>query len=195
VLSDNELRLEVGRRLRLARKSRDFGVRQLATYAGVSAALVSRIEKGEILPSFGNFRVLATVLKVRPSDLLPLESKPDPRLLRQKFIDLAIGESLCFSGADDKSGSGRSYVLVWSGSISTSECIVRKLIPADQFVELTGERHKSLRSEADGTKLILFGQIVPTDFVATTDCASCQPISVKRIRERDNSVTTRRLVS
>lgn len=195
MLSDSQLRVEVGRRLRVARESRGFGVRQLAKYSEISPALVSRIEKGEVFPSFVTFRVLAAVLKVRPSDLLPMESKPDPRLLRQKYIDLAHGESLCFSGVDNWANSNRSYVLVWSGSISTSECIVRKVIPAGQFVELTGERHKSLRSEIDGSKIILFGQIVPSDFVSAPDCVSCQPASVTKMRERDRNAATRRFVS
>lgn len=195
MLTDEELRLEIGRRLHRARKTRDFGVRQLAVYADVSPALISRIEKGDVMPSVETFRKISAVLKVRPSDLLPMAHKPDPRLLRQKSVDLAIHESICFTGDRSSGSGGRSYLLVWSGSVSTSECIIRKVVLADQFLELTGEEHKSLRSEVDGTKLILFGQIVPTDFSPSAHCDTCRPAGVSKIHERKIHDSARRLVS
>jgi transcriptional regulator with XRE-family HTH domain len=68
--------LAVGRALRALRNLRDLTARDLAARARVSAAMVSRIEKGQVAPSLATLGQLAAALQVPLASLLSEAASP-----------------------------------------------------------------------------------------------------------------------
>lgn len=70
-LPDDETRAEIlGRSLRAVRERRGLGVRELARRIDVSASLISRIERGTVMPSVGTLFALSEALEVPVAEIL-----------------------------------------------------------------------------------------------------------------------------
>jgi transcriptional regulator with XRE-family HTH domain len=61
---------EVGERLRVRRRARGLSLRELATRLGVSASLISQIERGQARPSVSTLFAIATELDASVDELL-----------------------------------------------------------------------------------------------------------------------------
>jgi transcriptional regulator with XRE-family HTH domain/mannose-6-phosphate isomerase-like protein (cupin superfamily) len=68
---------QIGHNLRALRKSSRYTLKKLSEKAGLSIALISRIENGQLSPSIKTLEKIATALGVRVSDILRNESMPD----------------------------------------------------------------------------------------------------------------------
>ena len=66
----------LGRRLRKARSGR-FTVRQLADAAGVSAGIISQVERGQGNPSFRTLYRISQALDLRVGDLIDGQQRPE----------------------------------------------------------------------------------------------------------------------
>jgi transcriptional regulator with XRE-family HTH domain len=62
--ADSPIDLAIGSALRDLRQSRSLTARQLATESGVSAAMISRIENGQVSPSISTLNALSQALDV-----------------------------------------------------------------------------------------------------------------------------------
>ncbi|PRY14683.1 helix-turn-helix domain-containing protein [Kineococcus rhizosphaerae] len=62
---------QVGARVRAHRAARGWSMRELARRAGVSQPFITKLERGDQLPSIPTLYALATALDVPPSALLP----------------------------------------------------------------------------------------------------------------------------
>jgi len=70
-LPDDETRAEIlGRSLRAVRERRGLGVRERARRIDVSASLISRIERGTVMPSVGTLFALSEALEVPVAEIL-----------------------------------------------------------------------------------------------------------------------------
>ncbi|MDG1707992.1 MAG: helix-turn-helix domain-containing protein [Emcibacteraceae bacterium] len=63
-MNGNQLDIAIGASLREMRESRNFNAKELAEAAGVSAAMISRIENGQVSPSISTLNALSDALDV-----------------------------------------------------------------------------------------------------------------------------------
>lgn len=63
-LSSNKTSASIGRALRRLRSERNLTIRDLGTAAGLSAAMISRMENGQVSPSLTSLEALAAALNV-----------------------------------------------------------------------------------------------------------------------------------
>ena len=63
-MNGNQLDIAIGASLRDMRESRNFNAKELAEAAGVSAAMISRIENGQVSPSISTLNALSDALDV-----------------------------------------------------------------------------------------------------------------------------------
>lgn len=63
-MSDNQVDLAIGASLKDLRETRGLNARELAESAGVSAAMISRIENGQVSPSISTLSALSEALDV-----------------------------------------------------------------------------------------------------------------------------------
>lgn len=66
---ERSLEKALGNQIRLARKRQDLSVANLASVAGISPGMVSKIENGGISPSLSTLQAIATALNVSLSSL------------------------------------------------------------------------------------------------------------------------------
>lgn len=110
VLRDENITvLELGPRLRAARKSRKISVRALAQQTGFSPSFLSQVELGQSSPSLASLQRICEALEVDLPDLLrdprskrtaPVVRKADRESVRSEWSK-ASAESLLPDGGDD----------------------------------------------------------------------------------------------
>jgi transcriptional regulator with XRE-family HTH domain len=88
-------RQRIGPAIRKLRRSNDLTLDQLATQAGISASHLSRLERGQTLPSFTVLAQIAQVLGVSVDDFVQLE-------LDVTALDAEFGGSLAHLGFSDE---------------------------------------------------------------------------------------------
>jgi len=66
----DRMRLELGRRIRLARTERGWTLRELSEASGISVSQLSSVERGAHLPSLESLLGIATALEAAPSSWL-----------------------------------------------------------------------------------------------------------------------------
>jgi XRE family transcriptional regulator, regulator of sulfur utilization len=102
--------LELGPRLRAARKARKISVRSLARRTGFSASFLSQVELGQSSPSLASLQRICDALEVDLSDLLrdpnrtrsaPVVRRAERESVRSEWSK-ASAESLLPNGGDDR---------------------------------------------------------------------------------------------
>jgi transcriptional regulator with XRE-family HTH domain len=102
--------LEIGPRLRTARKSRKISVRALAQRTGFSPSFLSQVELGQSSPSLASLQRICEALEVDLPDLLrnprqartsPVVRRADRESVRSEWSK-ASAESLLPDGGDDR---------------------------------------------------------------------------------------------
>lgn len=66
--------LELGIRIKLLRKTKNWSIRQLARKARIRASTLTRIEEGDACMNFNDLAAVCNVLKVNPAELWPNRS-------------------------------------------------------------------------------------------------------------------------
>lgn len=84
---------EVGRRIRELRKAQGKTLEQLAQAAGVSAGLLSQVERGQGNPSFSSLVQIAHSLGVAVARLVADDRLTSPVVRREERIRLDLGEN------------------------------------------------------------------------------------------------------
>jgi transcriptional regulator with XRE-family HTH domain len=77
-VTEEELRLELGRRLRARRGAQERTLASVAVEAGLSVPYVANLESGRGNPTLGALHGLARALDVRLAELLREEAAPPP---------------------------------------------------------------------------------------------------------------------
>jgi transcriptional regulator with XRE-family HTH domain len=78
----DEIKVNLGRRLKDLRNERGMSARALAEASGVSGGFLSQVENGRVMPSVGTLIKLATALGTRVGDLFDQVS-PGGRVIRR----------------------------------------------------------------------------------------------------------------
>lgn len=88
-------KVEVGRRVRLARFRRDMTLKEVARKSGMSATHISEIERGKTSPTIGALQRIANALEERSAHFVEEHDVPDVVLTKK-------GErSECYASDDD----------------------------------------------------------------------------------------------
>ena len=69
-----ELEPSVGMRLRRAREEKQYTLKQLSEYTGLSIGFISQVERGQTDPSLASLKKLATGLGIKLRDLFDVEA-------------------------------------------------------------------------------------------------------------------------
>jgi transcriptional regulator with XRE-family HTH domain len=96
--------ITIGARLRGLRKAHRYSIRRLAQAAGVSASLVSDIERGKVEPSISTLKRLATTLGTTLAYFFTEPSNPEGRVIR------ASERSVLGQGSPPRSNAARSVI-------------------------------------------------------------------------------------
>jgi XRE family transcriptional regulator, regulator of sulfur utilization len=135
--------LELGPRLRAARKARQISVRALAQRTGFSPSFLSQVELGQSSPSLASLQRICDALEVDLPDLLrdpdhartaPVVRRADRESLRSEWSK-ASAESLLPNGGDDRFAAllltidpgGRTGIISTRGSRELAYCIRGKV--------------------------------------------------------------------
>ncbi len=85
----------IGRQVRIMRRNRSLTLKELATAAGCSESMLSKIETGKALPSLPTLHRIASALGTSISMLISIEGSPEVDITkpggRQKFSMSTIG--------------------------------------------------------------------------------------------------------
>jgi transcriptional regulator with XRE-family HTH domain len=93
----------ISRRLADLRKEHRYSIRKLAERAGVSASLISDVERGKVEPSISTLKRLADALGTTLTYFFSQPTKADGRVVR-------AGERVVLQGADNTSREVRSAI-------------------------------------------------------------------------------------
>jgi len=77
----------IGRRIRELRKGRDMTLQQLADASGISASMLSLVERGLASPSIGSLIVVAEALGIGTSELLAADDHSDDIVVRGEDVE------------------------------------------------------------------------------------------------------------
>lgn len=89
----DDLKLQIGNKIRLLRKKRNVSQEELAARLDVRTSTLSSIETGKTFPSYSTFTKLCEVLEIHPKDLFddPVTKKSEnPEIIRE--INLILSE-------------------------------------------------------------------------------------------------------
>ncbi|MDT0681537.1 cupin domain-containing protein [Roseicyclus sp. F158] len=80
----------IGRRIRYLRKSRDMTLQQLAASSGVSASMLSLVERGLTSPSIGSLIVVGEALGVSISELMATDDHSGDLVVRHRNVQPVV---------------------------------------------------------------------------------------------------------
>src|SRR6478752_1788200 len=83
LLDDIERQIHIGPRVRALREAMDLSLRDLAERSGVSAPMLSQVERGETSPTLQIARRIAAGLELRLSQLLRLDEDGAVTIVRR----------------------------------------------------------------------------------------------------------------
>src|SRR3954453_19373906 len=83
VLDEMEQQIQIGPRVRALRDAMDLSLRDLAERSGVSAPMLSQVERGETSPTLAVAARIANGLELRLSQLLRLDEADNVSIVRR----------------------------------------------------------------------------------------------------------------
>lgn len=146
--------MEIGERLKVARKSNDMSQRELAKIAGVTNRTISLIEKNQVSPSIGSLKKILDAMSVTLSDFFSSDVENEEK------------EKFWFDTDEqpDMGSGGLHYFLIASSQRERKLEILREVMPAGSD---TGEDLLSHEGEEGG--VIIKGKVeITVDGVTKT---------------------------